>query len=135
MIQFKCNQQVWDRTISNKPGRVVTLGEIEEQYPLGVQFEDRKFFYTLDGRKEIDHKIALLKPFYYELVELETLPEVGTVVYAWDYRDEEDESLDPEVTVGFFVRKSKNGYEISKFFKEGHISTYDKISTERPNWI
>lgn len=137
--KFYVGQKVWDRTLSETSGIVIATDDTNSMnYPIIVEFKDARYTYTIDGRIDSDTTFATLRPYYYDVVEVEILPEVGTIVYAWDDLAEDDEREHPNVLIGFYKGKAEKGYKVSQYYT--HVigigsSTYAHISTERPNWI
>lgn len=136
--QFYVGQLVWDRTLSETSGIVTATDNTSTMnYPVVVDFGVDRYTYTTDGRIDSDRKFATLRPYYYDIVEVEILPEVGTVVYAWDDLAQDDEREHPNVLVGFFMGKGGTKYRVTQYASTvgREHPTYSHISTERPNWI
>ena len=128
-------QKVWDRTISKSPGRISQLLEPSQTtYCIRVEWEDVKDSvgewvdrdYDITGKLNSEDAIGLLKPYYYELVETEILPEVGEIVHCWEVPN--------DIRCGFFVRKTPSGYLIANAnnYREEELVHWSNISKEKP---
>lgn len=127
--EFKLNQKVWDRTVSKLPGIILEIDKISE-YSITVYWKEKDYEnnYTLEGKKYDDDDIATLKPYYYELVETEYLPEYGDLVYCWNDGDK-------KYRARFFLNKAVDVYKTSNYFptdNECVVEAWDFISTTKP---
>ena len=122
---FKLGQKVWDMSISEEEGKVVSIDN-SLRHPIIAEFNSIRNYYKIDGINKYGQRTLSSAPYTFQGFSQETIIERGTLVYFKDYKEF-------SWNIGFY-----NKFEDGKHFvfedqnKDGISMSWKFCQTENP---